>query len=108
MTTSTMNTLTETRLSKLRELIQEASYDAVVLVPGSTLRYLTSVSYHLSERPILLIIPTVGDAAMIIPTLEVPKIIDVLPFPIRFFSYTDSDGYRPAFDQAFKALGLSN
>ncbi len=108
MTSSTMNTLTETRLGKLRELAQEAGYDAVVLVPGSTLTYITSVSYHLSERPILLIIPAAGDAAMIIPTLEVPKIIDVLPFPIRFFSYTDNDGYRPAFEQAFKALGLSN
>src|SRR5262249_20654246 len=65
-------------------------------------------SYHLSERPILLIIPAEGDAAMIIPTLEVPKIIDALPFPIRFFSYNDGEGYRPAFEQSCKALGLSN
>src|SRR5258707_10513422 len=102
MTSSTMNTLTETRLGKLRELAQEAGFDAVVLVPGSTLTYITSVSYHLSELPILLIIPAAGDAAMIFPTLQVPKLIDVLPFPIRSFSYTANAGYGPAFVQAFQ------
>ena len=108
MTTSTINTLTGTRLDKLRALAQEANLDAVALVPSPTLTYITTVSYHLNERPLLLIIPAAGDAAMIIPTLEVPKIVDVAPFPIRFFSYTDGEGYRPAFDQACKALGLSN
>src|SRR5258707_12435877 len=108
--TSTINTLTSTRygarLDRLRKIAQEAGYDAIALVPGPSLLYLTHVSYHLSERPIMLIVPVAGDPALILPLLEVPKITDAAPFPIRFFSYSDANGYLPAFEQACDALGL--
>src|SRR5258707_12171628 len=108
---STINTAINTafglRLEKLRTIAQHSNFDAVALVPGPTLMYLTGVSYHLSERPIVLFIPTSGDPAMLIPTLEVPKIVDAAPFPIRLFSYSDNDGYHPAFEQVCRALALA-
>src|SRR5216684_8066135 len=108
--TSTISTPTRTRygarLDRLRKIAQEAGYNAVALVPGPSLLYLTHVSYHLSERPIVLIVPAAGDPAMILPLLEVPKINDAAPFPIQRFGYSDADGYLPAFEQACKALGL--
>src|SRR5438105_15736425 len=101
--TSTISTPTKTeygaRLDRLRKIEQEAGYDAVALVPGPSLLYLTHVSYHLSERPIVLIAPAVGDPAMIIPRLEVPKINDAAPFPIQLFSYSDADASLPALGQ---------
>jgi Xaa-Pro dipeptidase len=103
--TSTTSTLTA-RLEKLRRAVQSSNYAAIALVPGPTLTYLTGVSYHLSERPLVAFFPAEGDPVMIIPALELPKIADVAPFPIRFFSYTDSEGYHPAFEQACKALHL--
>jgi Xaa-Pro dipeptidase len=108
--TSTISAPTRTRygarLDRLRKIAQEAGYDAVAIVPGPSLLYLTHVSYHLSERPIVLIVPAVGDPAMIIPLLELPKITDAAPFPIQCFGYSDADGYLSAFEQACKALGL--
>src|SRR5258708_9542184 len=109
--TSTINTAINTafglRLEKLRSIAQHSNFDAVALVPGPTLMSRTGVSYPLSERPIVLFTPTSGDPAMLIPTLEVPRIVDAAPFPIRFFSYSDNDGYHPAYEQVCKALGLA-
>lgn len=104
-TTSTTSTLTA-RFEKLRRIAQASNYAAIALVPGPTLTYLTRVSYHLSERPLVAFFPVEGDPVMVIAALELPKIADVAPFPIRFFSYTDGEGYHPAFEQACKALQL--
>src|SRR5258708_19840074 len=95
-----INSVFGLRLDKLRNIAQQNSFDVVALVPGPTLMYLTGVSYHLSERPIVLFIPSVGDTAMLIPALELPKIKDAAPFPIRFFSYPHTAAYHPPFEHA--------
>ena len=95
------------RLAKLQTIIQRAGLDAAAFVPGPNIYYLTGVSFHLSERSTILIVPAAGDPAMILPGLEMPKIVDAEPFPMRFFSYTDSEGTRPAFERACKGLNLS-
>ena len=101
-----VETLTQARLEKLREIAQQAHSDVIGLVPGPNLFYLTGVSYHLNERPLILLIPKDGEPAMIINALELPKIADSAPFPIRFFSYTDTEGALPAFRAACRALDL--
>src|SRR5256885_10066923 len=97
----------QTRLNRLKEIARSAALDGVAFVPGSNLFYLTGARFHLMERPTILLIPTESNPAMIIPSLEVSKIADDAPFPIRFFSYTDAEGYMPAFEQAADALGLT-
>ncbi len=95
------------KLDKLREAVGKAGHDVVALVPGPTLRYITGVSYHLMERPIVLFLPTSGEAAMIVPYMELDKIKEADPFSIRFFNYSDAEGYAGAFEQACRALDLS-
>ncbi|MCC7446398.1 MAG: aminopeptidase P family protein [Anaerolineae bacterium] len=95
------------RLAKLQAIIRQAGLDAAAFVPGPNIFYLTGVSFHLSERPTILIVPATGEAAMILPSLEMPKIVDAAPFPMRFFSYTDSEGAQPAFERACQGLNLS-
>lgn len=100
-------TQTAERLNKLQERLRGANYDAAALVPGPTMTYVTQLSYYLSKRPLLVIIPAEGEPGVIVPTLEVQRIADNLPFPLKFFTYGDEEGYRPAFDQACKALVLA-
>src|SRR5258708_2288865 len=94
------------RLERLRHLMTSSGLEMIAIVPGPTLQYLCGVSWHLSERPLIAFFPAQGDPAMIIPILEIPKIQDVAPFPIRFFIYNDVEGYVPAFEQACRALAL--
>ncbi len=105
---STSTTGTVTRLSRLQQIARDAGVDTVALVPGANLIYLTGASFHLMERPLIAFIPAAGEPTVIIPTLELSKITDLAPFPMRFFSYGDTDGYLGAFEQACKALDLSN
>ncbi len=93
------------RLARLQDITRAAGLDVVALVPGSNLFYLTGVSFHLLERPTILLVPAKGDPAMIIPGLEVSKMVDFPSF--RLLSYTDAEGYRPAFEQACTTLDLN-
>jgi Xaa-Pro dipeptidase len=93
------------RLAKLRQIAGDA--DVIGLIPGPSLTYLTGVSYHLNERPLILLVPREGDPGLIINALEVVKIADAAPFPIRFFTYTDTEGPLPAFEAACRALNLA-
>jgi Xaa-Pro dipeptidase len=102
-----MQTVTDylkVRLDKLQQKLRESGYDAAAIVPGPTLTYLIGISFHLSKRPLVLFIPASGEPSLIIPLLEVPRVQDKLPFPVRFFTYSDADGYHGAFGQACQQL----
>src|SRR5262249_4736428 len=56
--------------------------------------------------PLVLFIPASGDPTLIIPVLEVSRVAEDPPYPLQFFTYTDAEGYQPAFERACKAMGL--
>ncbi|HVO42298.1 MAG TPA: Xaa-Pro peptidase family protein [Aggregatilineales bacterium] len=105
MTQLLAESLATVRLAKLRQL--GGSADVIGIVAGPNLTYLTNVAFHLNERPLILLVPREGDPGLIINVLEIPKISETAPFPIRFFTYTDVEGPLPAFDAACKALNLA-
>ncbi|MGD2142963.1 MAG: Xaa-Pro peptidase family protein [Anaerolineae bacterium] len=92
------------RRARLIERIRALDLDAVALVPGPNLFYLTGLSFHLSERPIVALFPAEGSPTIIVPELEAVKVgrnsgIDV-------YSYADEDGHEDAVESACEALGL--
>ena len=46
------------RLNRLIEQAHAHDFDIVALVPGPSLFYLTGLSFHLSERPVVTLVPT--------------------------------------------------
>ncbi len=96
-----------TRFSRLIERITPAGFDVVGLMPGPNLFYLTGLSFHLSERPVVALFPAQGTPAIILPALEATKVestaIEMRPFP-----YTDEEGHAEAFRQACTALELDD
>jgi Xaa-Pro dipeptidase len=100
-------TSTSARFDKLRRIVRKAGLDVAALVPGPNLFYLTGLAFHLMERPLILLVPAEGDPAVIIPALEVQKTTAAVSFPIRIFSYSDTEGHLPAFEQACQTLGLA-
>lgn len=95
------------RLTTLQQIAAGAALDAVALVPGPNLFYLTGQSFHLMERPLLGLFPPQEDPAFIIPQLELNK-LDGLPYPVRAFPYSDAEGHAGAFAQALAALALDS
>ncbi|MBU0704925.1 MAG: Xaa-Pro peptidase family protein, partial [Chloroflexi bacterium] len=94
------------RLSRLAELAGAHGFDALALVPGPNLFYLTGLSFHLSERPILLLLPTGRGPALVAPGFEALK-AEGASVEMEVFPYTDEQGHEPALKNACAALGLA-
>ncbi len=94
------------RLSRLIEAASASGFDALAVMPGPNLFYLTGMSFHLSERPALLLIPLNRTPALVAPGFEAVK-ADEAPLEIERFTYTDEEGYEPAFRRACDGLNLA-
>ncbi len=95
------------RLSQLIEQASAYGLDALALVPGPNLLYLTGLSFHLSERPIVTLFPVDGPPAIVLPTLEAAK-VERATIGLEVFSYTDEEGYTAAFQRACASLPLAD
>jgi len=84
----------------------QANLDAVAINPGPALVHLTGVSFHLMERPIVLIVPHVGDPVMVLPEFEMTKAA-VIPFKIRRFVYGENPAeWGSVFSEAMESMGF--
>ncbi len=96
------------RLQRLTEQIVAHGLDGLALVPGPNLLYVSGIHAHLSERPLVLIIPADDDPAIIIPTLEAMK-AEAAGIPAdRIFAWNDAEGYHGAFQRACAHLELAD
>ena len=58
------------RIEKARRLMAEHGLAAIVLEPGTSMRYFVGVPWGTSERPFLLVIPAQGELAYVAPGFE--------------------------------------
>jgi len=62
------------RLSRLQQALHQHGLDALVLLPGPSLYYLTGLSFHLMERPVIGLFTPEGDPHLVLPELESGKV----------------------------------
>jgi Xaa-Pro dipeptidase len=94
------------RLAGLTEQCSAFGFDAVALMPGPNLFYLTELSFHLSERPVVAMFPVDRPPAIVLPGLEASK-VEQSPVWLNVFSYNDEEGYTRAFQRACASLELA-
>jgi Xaa-Pro dipeptidase len=68
------------RIEKARRLMGEQRIDALVLEPGSSMLYFTGVSWGLSERPFVAVIPARGELAYVTPAFEEARARELIKF----------------------------
>jgi Xaa-Pro dipeptidase len=68
------------RLERARRLMAEHGMGAIVLEPGTSMRYYANVRWGLSERPFLLVIPARGELAWVAPAFEEARAREVTTF----------------------------
>lgn len=100
--------MNQTRLEKLTKQILTQGLDGIALVPGPNMVYISGIHSHLSERPIVLIIPADDDPAIIIPSLEAMKARQAGISQERIFAWSDDEGYTGAFQRAIAHLELAD
>ena len=90
------------RIEALAEQLAQRGLDWVALNPGPSLRYLTGLSFHLMERPVVVLIGSSGQVKVILPELEQQKVAR-LPFEAEIIPFGDD----PASWQGIYQQGLS-
>jgi Xaa-Pro dipeptidase len=97
-----------TRQKKLKLAIQNSSLDAFVINPSPSLHYFTGLHYHMSERPVVVIFPALGNPAIVLPKFETAKLEEV-NYPLQSFPYgEDPSQWVEAFTQALQQTKLQN
>lgn len=94
------------RITRLGQALQAEGLDAVALIPGPTLTYLTALQFHLMERPMIGLFSAKGAAHLVLPDFERSK-ADECPLMLHLHTYGEQDQERlPALRAAIKALSL--
>ena len=62
--------------------MKKEGFDCLAIVPGPNLFYITSVNFHLSERPVVLFIEE-DNLTFILPELEIQKLSGL---DVKFFN----------------------
>ncbi len=94
-------------LSQYRAVARDLKVDAVAIVPGPNFTRLFGAEFHSHERPLVVFIPAEGDAAAIVPNLEL-RSFDLIGFEGEVFDWRDQDGYQHAFEALASQLPLSS
>jgi len=95
-----------TRQRKLAAALQNASFDALVLNPGPSLKYLTGLEFHLSERPVAAILKPNEPVVLVLPELELAK-TNQPRFPLQTYPYGENPStWNGVFKQALQAAKI--
>jgi Xaa-Pro dipeptidase len=93
------------RLQKMITYAEDRGLDFLALVPSPTLLYATGLTYFLSERPIVVLLPVDAPPAVIVPEFEAGK---ARALGFQTFTYFDEDGPALAFHEACASLEISS
>jgi Xaa-Pro dipeptidase len=95
------------RLTRLVESMQAEKFGAIALNPSPNLYYLTGLSFHLLERPIVGLFTPDQKPLLILPELERPK-AEACDLDLELISYAESEASRnQAFSDAAARLDLN-
>ncbi|MCZ7551568.1 MAG: peptidase M24 [Anaerolineae bacterium UTCFX2] len=94
------------RQQRLAQNLSANSLDHAVINPGPTLTYLTGLSFHLMERPVVAFFSAGGQPALVLPELETAK-LSGLPGDFHPFAYgEDPAAWLAVFRKAAEFAGL--
>lgn len=81
------------RIQHLLKNLEAADLDALILNPGPSLKYLTGLSFHLMERPVLAIFKLGQSPHLIVPELERSK-AETIEFEAEILTYGEDIASR--------------
>ena len=93
------------RVARMLEAARAQGLEAVVIMPGPNMYYLTGLDMHLSERPAMLIFPVSGEPFAFCPAFEAERI--TLGAGItKVFPWGEEEGPAPVLKRAAEAAGI--
>ena len=93
------------RYEKLRTVSRSLSLDAIALVPGANFQRLFNINFHQNERPLMVVVPSIGAPAAVVPNLELGS-FSAINFEGKVFDWQDQHGFQSAFDSLFEHVNV--
>ncbi len=81
--------MTTARLTRLYSLMTKSGLDAMVFNPGPSLNYLTGLTFHLMERPVVLLLVPNETPVLVLPELETAKLPQAT-IPLKGVTYGEN------------------
>ena len=98
--------MSTSRFSRLFSAMAAAGVEAIALNPGPSLTYLTGLTFHLMERPTVLLAVLPDQVGIILPRLEAGKLAQTSQ-SMQSFTYDDNPALWPdTFQKACQALRI--
>mgnify|MGYP005838779599 FL=1 len=94
------------RIMRVQEALRRYGFDALAIVPGSNLRYLSGVTLHAGLRLTLALTPVSGQPALVVPALEHARIAETTGDLFRLYPWSDAEGAEQALARAVRDVGL--
>ncbi|MDQ1443892.1 MAG: hypothetical protein QOI20_356 [Acidimicrobiaceae bacterium] len=82
--------MSEARMQRVRARMTEVGIDALLLSLGADLPWLTGYEAMPLERLTMLVLPADGDAVLVVPELEAPRVAERPEFTVRPWTETDN------------------
>ncbi|UCF60390.1 MAG: aminopeptidase P family protein [Anaerolineaceae bacterium] len=96
------------RLTRLIQTMNNEGFDIIALNPGPSFYYITGLSFHLMERPVIMLLSLTDKPTLILPDLERSK-AEKSDLDLELISYGEDDASRSqAFQEASKRHDLDN
>lgn len=92
------------RLARLQTELAANQIDALALIPGVNLRYMTGLDFHLMERAVIGLFPAEDVPVFVLPELEKLKVERSMPYALRVFTYDDTQDPSDAVRRAIMSL----
>lgn len=96
-----------TRFEKLLSIARRAGVDAIAVVPGTNLRYLTGVYYHAGERLSIAIFHTDGRCGFVLPEMDAARTKRECSIPFALYPWNDAQPSQQALARLVSDLGLA-
>jgi len=98
--------MTISRLQTLYAIAEQAEVDAISLIPGANLQYITGMDFHLMERALVTFFMPGRDPVAVVPVLEQDR-LEESGIPFEIFAWSDTEGPHKAFAAAAESLALN-
>lgn len=99
--------MNEKRIARMLERAGGQGLEAIVIMPGPNMFYLTGLEMHLSERPAMLFFPVHGEPFAFCPAFEAERVATGAGIT-KVFPWGEVEGPAPVLKRAMEASGMGD
>ena len=96
----------KSRVAKAQKLMAEKNIQAIILDAGINMNYYTGISWHPSERSMLVVIPAKGEINFICPAFEEDRFLEMAPAGTKVQTWEEDENPFALTTSVLKNLGI--